>query len=251
MRKRDSMRSERIFEPALCRPFGTSLAVAFYVCLSGFVSSALGQSAGVAPARILCDETAHTFRIDGAGVSYVFGVNQNGEVQALYWGQRLQPADPIPPARADGGASAFDLPVNATPQEFTGWGGGLVVAPNLKITFPDGNRDLVLHYVSHAIQHNTLTVSLKDISRDVFVDLIYRMDEETGVLARSARIENRPSCRSPSNRFLQRRGTWAQAITTSCATSPVDGRENGICSRSRCIPERSSSRVAVALPVTR
>jgi len=137
MRKRDFMRSERIFEPALCRPFGTSLAVAFYVCLSGFVSSALGQSAGVAPARILCDETAHTFRIDGAGVSYVFGVNQNGEVQALYWGQRLQPADPIPPARADGGASAFDLPVNATPQEFTGWGGGLVVAPNLKITFPD------------------------------------------------------------------------------------------------------------------
>jgi len=56
---------------------------------------------------------------------------------------------------------------------------------------PDGNRDLVLHYMSHTIQHNTLTVSLKDISRDVFIDLIYRMDEETGVLARRARIENR------------------------------------------------------------
>ncbi len=191
MRKRDFMRSGRIFEPSLCRRFGTLLAVACCVCLSGLVSSALGQSAGVAPARILYEETAHTFRIDGADVSYVFGVNQNGEVQTLYWGQRLQLADPTPPARADGGTSAFDLPVNATPQEFTGWGGGLVVVPNLKITFPDGNRDLVLHYVSHTIQHNTLTVSLKDISRDVFVDLIYRMDEETGVLARSARIENR------------------------------------------------------------
>jgi alpha-galactosidase len=36
-----------------------------------------------------------------------------------------------------------------------------------------------------------LTVSLKDISRDVFVDLIYRMDKPTDVLARSARIENK------------------------------------------------------------
>ena len=133
MRKRDFMRSERIFEPSLCRRLGTSLAVAFCVFLSGRVSPALGQSAGAAPGRILYDEAKHTFRMDGADVSYVFGVNQNGEVQALYWGQRLQLADPIPSARADGGTSAFDLPVNATPQEFTGWGGGLVVVPRTAI----------------------------------------------------------------------------------------------------------------------
>jgi alpha-galactosidase len=172
-----------------------ALALACCVCLTGTVaSSARGQAAGAAAEQtrqIRYDETAHTFRIDGAGVSYVFGVNQNGELQSHYWGKRLRPADPIPPARADGGSSAFDLPVNATPQEFAGWGGGLVVVPNLKITFPDGNRDLVLHYVSHTIQNNTLSIMLKDISRDVAVDLIYQMDEETGVLARLARIENR------------------------------------------------------------
>jgi alpha-galactosidase len=166
-------------------------ALACCVCPVGTVSFAHGQAAGAAAGQIRYDETAHTFRMDGADVSYVFGVNPNGELQSLYWGKRLRPADPIPPARVDGGTSAFDLPVNATPQEFAGWGGGLVVVPNLKITFPDGNRDLVLHYVSHAIRDNTLTVTLKDISRDVAVDLIYRMDEETGVLARSARIENR------------------------------------------------------------
>ena len=38
---------------------------------------------------------------------------------------------------------------------------------------------------------NVLTITLKDISRDIFVDLRYEMDPETGVLARSARIENR------------------------------------------------------------
>ena len=167
-----------------------ALALACYVWLVGVTSSANGQ-ASTAAGLIHYDETAHTFRMDGGGVSYVFGVNQNGELQSLYWGKRLRPADPIPPARVEGGSSAFDLPANATPQEFAGWGGGLVVVPNLKITFPDGNRDLVLHYISHTIQNNTLSITLKDISRDVVVDLIYQMDEATGVLARSARIENR------------------------------------------------------------
>jgi len=149
------------------------------------------QPGKVEPAQIHYDESAHTFRIDAKDVSYVLGVNPSGELQTLYWGKRLRPADSIPAASADGGTSAFDLPVNATPQEFVGWGSGLVVEPDLKITFPDGNRDLVLHYASHAIRDNTLTITLKDISRDVVVDLIYQMDAETGILARSARIENR------------------------------------------------------------
>lgn len=172
-----------------------SVAFACCVCVAGTVVQVQGQATGAVVQQIRneirYDETTHTFRMDGAGVSYVFGVNESGELQSLYWGKRLQPGDPFPPARADEGTSSFDLPANATPQEFTGWGGGLFVVPNLKITFPDGNRDLVLHYVSYTIRDNTLTVSLKDISRDVAVDLMYRMDEETGVLARSARIENR------------------------------------------------------------
>ena len=124
------------------------------VCAAGFMSASptCAQSTTAAPAQIHYDEAAHTFRMDAAGVSYVFGVNQNGELQTLYWGKRLRPADAFPEARANGGSSGFDLPVNATPQEFAGWGGGLVVVPDLKVTFPDGNRDLVLHYVSHAIR---------------------------------------------------------------------------------------------------
>jgi alpha-galactosidase len=141
--------------------------------------------------QIRYDETARTFRIDAANVSYIVGVNQNEQLQTLYWGKRLQPGDPVPPAHEDGGTSSFDSAVNATPQEFAGWGGGLFVVPDLKVSFPDGNRDLVLHYVSHSIQNDTLTISVKDISRDVVVDLLYQVDEATGVLARSARIENR------------------------------------------------------------
>jgi alpha-galactosidase len=152
------------------------------------MAAALAQSS-TEPA-IRYDEAARTFRLDAGEVSYVLGLNQNGELQSLYWGKRLRPADPTPAAQADNGTSAFDLPVNATPQEFVGWGGGLEVVPDLKITFPDGNRDLVLHYASHSIRDNALTITMKDISRDVTVDLLYEIDRETGILARSARIEN-------------------------------------------------------------
>jgi alpha-galactosidase len=156
-----------------------------------FTLSARAQSYTVQPAQIRFDETSHTFRIDAADVSYVLGVNENGELQTLYWGKRLQPSDPFPAAHSNEGTSGFDIPINATPQEFSGWGGGFYAVPDLKITFPDGNRDLVLHYLSHSIRENTLTIVLKDISRDVMVDLAYEIDPQTGVLARSARIENK------------------------------------------------------------
>jgi hypothetical protein len=75
------MQSERVFELSPSRNLGISLAIAFCILVIVSVSPALGQSADAAPERILYDETTHTFRMDSAGVSYVFGVNQNGEVQ--------------------------------------------------------------------------------------------------------------------------------------------------------------------------
>src|SRR5580698_8027374 len=174
--RRNSMREKQRLGISRRHMDRIALALAYCACLTGTASFATGQATGAAAAQIRYDETAHTFRMDGAGVSYVFGVNQNGELQSLYWGKRLRPADPTPPARADGGTSSFDLPVNATPQEFVGWGGGLVVVPDVKITFPDGNRDLALRYVSHIIHNDTLSITLKDISRDVTVALLYQID---------------------------------------------------------------------------
>jgi alpha-galactosidase len=158
------------------------------VCVLAVSWPATAQST----ADIRYDETARTFRLEAADVSYVLGVNQEGELQSLYWGQRLRPADPIPAAQVDKGTSSFELPVNATPQEYVGWGGGLVVVPDVKITFPDGNRDLALRYVSHSINinNNTLSIAMRDISRDVTVTLLYQMDAATGIVARSARIDN-------------------------------------------------------------
>jgi alpha-galactosidase len=145
------------------------------------------------PALIRYEPNTRVFRIDAADTSYVFGINENQQVQTLYWGRRLPQSDRFAAAKAMPGAASFDLPVNTTPQEFVGWGGGLYVEPNLKITYPDGNRDLVLQYVSHKIDGDQLGITMKDISREVYVTLQYRADGETGILRRSAEIENRTS----------------------------------------------------------
>src|SRR6476620_5972027 len=38
------------------------------------------------------------FRIDAAGVTYAFGVNERSELQPIYWGQRLGANDALAPA---------------------------------------------------------------------------------------------------------------------------------------------------------
>ncbi|WP_213806795.1 alpha-galactosidase [Granulicella sp. dw_53] len=137
------------------------------------------------------DKQTKVFRIDAAGMSYLFGINEKKEPQTMYWGKRLPSMDSFAAPHSDGGLSSFDDSINTTRHEFAGWGGGLYVEPDLKITFPDGNRDLVLEYVSHAIAGDQLTILLKDISREVYVELLYQVDPKTGILRRSAQLQNK------------------------------------------------------------
>src|SRR5271154_4564169 len=104
------------------------------------------------------DAGAKVFRLDGGGVSYVFGVNTRGELQQLYWGGRLGATDSFPKARPAREWASFDSSYTNTPQEYAGWGAGLFNEPALKVSFADGNRDLVLHYESHAETANGFDV---------------------------------------------------------------------------------------------
>ena len=143
------------------------------------------------PAVASFDAASKVFRLDGGRVSYVFGVNEKGELQQLYWGGRLGAADVFPQARAIPEWASFDSSNTTTPQEYAGWGGGLFVEPALKVSFADGNRDLVLHYESSNEAPHGFNVVLKDIKRRIYVTLHYEMDPKSGILARSATIENR------------------------------------------------------------
>jgi alpha-galactosidase len=154
---------------------------------SGMASSADAQTPNPTPRA----GSQPVFRLDGGNTTYAFGVNERGELQQIYWGGRLGEHDVIDPAKSEDVLAAFDSSYNNTPQEYAGWGSGLFLEPALKVTFADGSRDLVLHYASSSKREdNSIDVVMKDISRAVIVTLHYNIDPESGIVARSATIEN-------------------------------------------------------------
>ncbi len=166
--------------------------------------------------------TTHVFRIDTPAVTYALGVNPKGELQAIYWGAPLAAADPLPQPVESRELSGMETPTTITPYEYRAWGGLNFTEPDLKITFPDGNRDLVLHYVSHKIEPTKLTITTKDISRDVLVDLIYTVDPATGVIGRSSVITNRT--KSPLTIEQAASATWNLPHGTDYTLSYLSGR---------------------------
>jgi alpha-galactosidase len=174
----------------------------------------------------------HVFRLDAAKVTYAFGVNEKGQLQSIYWGPRLAPNDPLPTPIAPPGRDAIDGAVNVIPQEYTGWGEGLYYEPDLKVTFPDGNRDLVLHYVSNSVHDNVLSVVMKDIERPIVVTLQYEIDPGTGIVRRSAVIQNQTT--TPVTVEQASAGTWILPRSNDYTLRYLAGRwagENSIYER--------------------
>jgi alpha-galactosidase len=156
-------------------------------------SSLLLLSASVIAMAQSFDSESKTFRLDGGNVSYVTGINSRGELQQLYWGGRLAASDHFAHAQPAREWASFDDSYTNTPQEYAGWGAGLFNEPALKVTLADGNRDLVLHYESYKTTPHGFDIVLKDIKASVYVTLHYAIDPDSGILARSATIENKES----------------------------------------------------------
>ncbi|HEY2837246.1 MAG TPA: alpha-galactosidase [Rhizomicrobium sp.] len=135
------------------------------------------------------DPATRLFRLDGGQATYTFGVNSTGALQSLYWGLRLAASDKLE-AVAPRDLSGFDPSGSITPQEYPGWGGPFYTEPALKLTYPDGVRDVVLKFVSGRAEGNSLTIEMSDISRPLHVTLRYSIDPSTGIVGRSAVIRN-------------------------------------------------------------
>lgn len=207
--------------PALRRRAVRCLSLLFVILLGVGLRRAIAAPA----AAISFDAATRVFRIDAADTTYVFGINEHKQLESLYWGQRLGAGDKFPAAKPMPAVASFDASTTTTPHEFVGWGGVLYVEPDLKITFPDGNRDLELQYVSHRIEGNRLSIVMKDISREVYVTLEYQADAETGILRRSAEIDNRTD--APFTIEQVAAGTWNLPCGTHYRLRYLTGRWAG------------------------
>jgi alpha-galactosidase len=213
----------RAMQKRMMRSGPLVLTMVSLLALAGVVEPVSAQAQENAPAssQVTYDAANGIFRLDGGNVSYVLGVNAQGELQSVYWGPQVAASDSF--ARPRPVSRAFEI--TDTPQEYAGWGGGLLTEPALKVSFPDGNRDLVLHYVSHSIAGNRLTVQLRDISRALDVKLFYSIDPETGIVARSAEITNHTS--GPVTVVQAEAGTWNLPRSASYILRYLTGRWAG------------------------
>jgi alpha-galactosidase len=129
--------------------------------------------------------------LDTARTSYVIGVNQENELQSLYWGEKLEGDAGLAPAHTGHQSASFDSTETMTNIEYPGWGGRYYNEPALKVTLADGVRDVVLKYDSHQIHDDTLTIRLKDIQYGLFVNLTYTVFPKEDIIRKQATIENR------------------------------------------------------------
>ena len=98
--------------------------------------------------------------------TYAMGVNERGELQAIYWGPRVMRDADFMPAHGRAEVASFDLSNTTTPQEYPGWGAELYNEPALKATYANGNRDVVLHFVQQHIDGETLEIDREGARRE-------------------------------------------------------------------------------------
>ena len=122
--------------------------------------------------------------------TYVIGVNERNELQNVYWGGRLFGTADFTAARSTPERSSFDPSETRTREEFPAWGGRRFFEPALKITRPDGDRDVVLIYNGFKMTPGTLTIDMRDVQDKVFVTLSYNVYAADGVIEKHSTIRN-------------------------------------------------------------
>src|SRR5487761_2512302 len=149
------------------------------------ISLLLLAAAAAVAQPIQFDAARKIWLLTTAQSSYAMGVSPEGGLLNLYWGAPLWRIADLPAAAQRHDISSFDPRQMLENEEFPGWGGPRYFEPAVKITRDDGDRDLVLRYVSHTLGQDQLDIVLKDILDDIEVILRYRLFPDYGLLRRS------------------------------------------------------------------
>ena len=163
--------------------------------------------------------------LDTNNSSYVFGVNERDQVQHIYWGKKLWRDADLAAAHSLPEWASFDGSASITPGEYAGWGSNMYTEPCLKVTLQNGNRDLVLRYVSHEIHGDTLQVVTKDIQYNLVTRLYYHVYPAAGVIEKHAVIENQTS--QPITLESAQSGVWYMPPGEGYRLSYLNGRWAG------------------------
>ncbi|HEY0829079.1 MAG TPA: alpha-galactosidase, partial [Bacilli bacterium] len=85
------------------------------------------------------------FEIQTRSTSYLFGINEKGIVQQIYWGEAVNGRECAYLLKSRH-HSSFDYEVERESEEYGCSGGASYVEPCLKVRFHDGVRDVRMKY---------------------------------------------------------------------------------------------------------
>jgi Glycosyl hydrolase family 36 N-terminal domain len=178
--------------------------------------------------------------------TYAMGVNERGELQAIYWGQQVKRGADFSPPQVAPEVASFDLSNTTTPQEYPGWGSEHYNEPALKATFANGNRDVVLHYADQHIDGDTLEITLKDVSSPLEAHLYYRIFPDTGIVARWSRIVNK----TDQAVVLESAQSATWSLPHGVGYGPGIGARSGSFTPNHSRPASTSLKAGAAAPLT-
>jgi len=144
--------------------------------------------------KVLNDEKK--WFLETKNATYVIGVDENKNLQHLYWGEKFPYISDYPRAllRQD---LPFDNFEQIIKEEFSPWGGIRYKEPGLKVIYEDQVRDLILEYKTHKLINSDrceiLTIYLIDSTYDLEVELNYRLIEEYDLIERWVNVKNKSS----------------------------------------------------------
>ena len=135
--------------------------------------------------------------LEAKNTSYVLGLDEEANLQNIYWGAKLPYISDYLAADFKKGQSSFDAREGFANLEYPAWGGLLYSEPCLKVTFSDHVRNLSLKYVGYEITENTeviseLRIDLRDsLSYNLQVSLYFRVFKEFDIIEKYAEILNK------------------------------------------------------------
>lgn len=126
--------------------------------------------------------------------AYVFGLDDRGYLQHVYWGAQLVLDSDYGFPGESHVWRAFERPKALTTEEFPAWGDLNFGEPCLKATFSDSVRCVLLEFVDSRIEQEgdraRLTITLKDPYYPLRVHLTYSPIPEYDLIERGVTIEN-------------------------------------------------------------
>ncbi|HEY5583066.1 MAG TPA: alpha-galactosidase [Ruminiclostridium sp.] len=135
--------------------------------------------------------------LESKNTSYVIGLDEESNLQNVYWGTKLPYVNDYPTVDFKHGHSSFDAREGFTNLEYPAWGGLLYSEPCLKVTFSDNVRNLSLKYVGYEITENAEDISelridlIDSLSYKLQVSLYFRVFKELDIIEKYSKVLNK------------------------------------------------------------